>query len=305
VATLLAPAAVRAQVQFPVGFEASAAGLNSTERAQLTSHAQAAGRFWVAELDLSGARSIEVVIGIDDARPTAGGSSVTSAFVANAAGRDIFEQGAAGELRTGTDPNGATADIRIVFNTNYLRNELWFDPAPLERVATVPANRTDAMSVLLHEFGHALAYNGFANLADGQPPATFWSTFDRWMIPGPPLPVRFSGPRAVASFGSNPELTTNNIFHWGNAVQRMPAAASATTWVFEQGRPRPQPPLDEPVSVDRVDPTTALRLPQALLDELMNGVVFIRGSRYAISPLDRAALADAGLPVALFRNGFE
>lgn len=298
-----------AQVQFPVAFEASAGGLTTTERAQLASHVAASGQLWMRELAIDGPRSIEVTIGIDDARPTANGGSVTSAFVGVAGGRDLFEQGAAAELRGGADPNGAAADIRITFNTTYLRNELWFDPAPTLRTATVPPDRTDAMSVLLHEFGHALAYNGFANQANGVPQPTFWSTFDRWMIPGPPTPVRFAGPRAAATHGSNPDLTLNNIFHWGNvALQGLrPVQPPATTPPirFVDGRPQPPAIEHEPVSIDASALAAAMLRPDALADELMNGLFFVRGTRYAISSLDRATLADAGLPMALFRDGFE
>lgn len=298
-----------AQVQFPVSFEASAVGVTASERAQLASHVAAAGQLWVRELAIEGPRSIEVAIGIDDTRQTANGGSVTSVFVGVAGGRDLFEQGAAAELRSGADPNGAAADIRITLNTTYLRNELWFDPAPALRTATVPPDRTDAMSVLLHEFGHALAYNGFANPANGVPQPTFWSTFDRWMIPGPPTPVRFAGPRASAAHGSNPDLTINNIFHWGNtALQGLrPAQAPATTAPirFVDGRPQPPAFEHEPVSIDASALAASMLRADALADELMNGLFFVRGTRYAISNLDRATLADAGLPMALFRDGFE
>ena len=303
------PREALAQVQFPVAFEASASVLTATERAQLSSHVAAAGQLWVQELAIEGPRSIEVVIGIDDSRPTANGGSVTSAFVGVAGGRDLFEQGAAAELRSGADPNGAAADVRIAFNTTYLRNELWFDPAPALRTATVPPDRTDAMSVLLHEFGHALAYNGFANQANGVPQPTFWSTFDRWMIPGPPTPVRFAGPRAAASHGSNPDLTLNNIFHWGNmalqGLRPVPAPASTAPIRFVDGRPQPPAFEHEPMSIDAAALAAAMLRPDVLADELMNGLYFVRGTRYAISNLDRATLADAGLPMALFRDGFE
>jgi hypothetical protein len=35
-----------------------------------------------------------------------------------------------------------------------------------------------------------------------------------------------------------------------------------------------------------------------LLDDLMNGVSFRRGSRYDVSPLDLAILSDMGVPMA-------
>src|SRR3954462_11318634 len=81
-------------------------------------------------------------------------------FVRNDGTRDIFEQGAAFEVRTGTDPNGANPDIRIRIGTACLTNQLWFDPHPETRTDPIPANHIDALSVFIHEFGHAFAAIG-------------------------------------------------------------------------------------------------------------------------------------------------
>ncbi len=316
VAFLLAPVAwiicispAAAQVTYPVNFAASASVLSIGERAQLTSHFQEAGRRWAAEIEIAGPRSIEIEIGVDNAIPRINGRSETSFFVGVSGGRDTFEQGAARELRAGIDPNGATRDVVVNVNATYLRTEMWFDPNPIARIDPVPVDRTDAMSLALHELGHALAYNGFAS-GTGVPPATFWSTYDRWIIPGsPPL---FDGPRVVPSWGSRPDLTTNNYTHWGNPVMQAQASAKAATPVlWRDGAPVPQAHCDGPASIN-APPSGAAAIHQlqggTLIDELMNGVVFIRGSRYDISNLDRALLSDAGLPLDLngvFGNGFE
>jgi hypothetical protein len=306
---ILCATAASAQVQFPVSFDASAAALNETERAYVTSHMQAAGGRWVEWLDLDGARSIEIEVALDAAVPYASGISLTTALVTNEAGRDVFEQGAAHELRTGVDPNGPQPDARVVFNLGYLRNELWFDPDPVGRWAPVPSDRTDAMSTALHELGHVLAYNGWADGA-GVPPATYWSTFDRWMLAG--TPTTFDGPQVVQIWGSRPELTTGNIHHWANGPvptlkrHRVPAPER-----WQDGVPLPAFACDGPVPADAPAAHDAVHakgnLPPGLVYELMNGVVFYRGSRYDVSPLDRAAIADAGLPVKpiVFADGFE
>jgi hypothetical protein len=305
--------AAQAQATFPVSFAASAAGLSANERAQLTSHFQAAGQRWTSLLGITAARSIEVQVEVDNSIPRFGGASFTSVFVGVEQGRDTFEQGAAAELRTGVDPNGATPDVRIIVSEPYLRNELWFDPDPQARLAAVPEDRTDAMSVAIHELGHALGYNGFANGA-GEPPAEFWSTFDRWMQPG--SPTLFNGPVVLQVWGSAPDLTTNNIFHWSNQPippgpsGALPLNPPAVQW--EHGVPRPQIVCAGPASLD-APPSMAGTLgtpPPGLLSELMNGVVFFRGYRYDISALDLALMADVGLPplgdaARIFRNGFE
>lgn len=293
----------QAQVAFPVSFDSSANPLTAGERAAVISHTQAAGRRWAEALGVSGPLSIEVEIGLADIA-TANGASLSSAFVGIISGRDTFEQGMAGELRTGIDPNGASADVRFNFSLSYLRNELWFDPDPLARSLPVPIDRTDAQSVFLHEFGHAIAYNGWAN-GQGVPPAGFWSLFDRWMQPG--SPTRFLGPTVVAEWGSAPELTTNNINHWGNGKPRASAAPKSQPVQWRHGAPVPHFHCDHLVPMDR--PTGSHKGAQgsSLIDQLMNGVVFYRGTRYTISSLDQAVLVDVGLlsQPRLFGNGFE
>lgn len=309
---LLQTNAVMAQVAFPVTFADSAATLTISERAQLTSHFQAAGQRWASRLGISANRSIEIQIEVDNTRPRFGGASFTASFVGVIQGRNTFEQGAAFELRTGNDPNGVTPDVRILVSEDYMRNELWFDPDPVARTAPVPENRTDAVSVAIHELGHALSYNGWAN-GSGVPPVDFWSTFDRWMQPA--NPTLFAGPMVFQVWGSRPDLTTNNIFHWGNQPTaiglpaRKAARSNAVRW--ENGVPVPSIICDGPISMDLPRGLNGAKgtPPPGLLSELMNGVVFFRGHHYDISALDLALLSDVGLPPLvgplIFVNGFE
>lgn len=301
---LFAPAACLAQVSVTVTFDASADVLTALERAQLTSHSQAAGQRWGEMLGISQARSIELEIGVADIS-TANGASIGTAFVGVIEGRNTFEQGVAHELRTGVDPNGSELDARFNFGLDYLRNELWFDPDPFSRSAPVPQDRTDAMGILLHEFGHAIAYNGWAD-GQGIPPVDFWSPFDRWMQPGEP--TLFAGPASVAVWGSLPDLTTNNIMHWGNAEARdasAPAKPAAIQW--RNGLPVPPMACGDLLSISQPDSLLKGAPPPGLLSELMNGVVIFRGERYDISALDLGVLEDVGLPNAstIFDSGFE
>lgn len=304
----------RAQVSFAVDFDTSASSLTSTQRSNITGHVQAAGRRWVEEMDIAGARSIEVRIFLDNV-PTANARSTTTAFVGRLENRDTFEQGAAHELRTGTDPNGATHDVEITFGTDYLRDTLWFDPAPLVRTATIPADRVDAMSVVLHELGHAFAYNGWASGANATPMPTYWSNFDSWIAEGSAtvLPV-FGGANAIAAWGSAPDLTRYNVHHWGNpsgmGLRAEPMAKQLPAVLWHAGAPQPHAACDFPVA--HPAPPTGHRHakvePEAtLIDELMNGVVYYLATRYAISDLDRGVLRDLGLASdgRIFSSGFE
>ena len=210
--------------------------------------------------------SIEVQIEFGD-NTTVNGASATSAYVATRDGYNVFEQGMAAEIRTGTDPNGAAPDVVIRFGDAYVRDELWFDPDPSARLAAVPENRTDAYSAILHELGHALGFEGWRDYASGLLPlpagsnGAYRSTWDEQIVVEPDATFFFTGPAAQARYGASVPLTSGNINHLGN---------------------------DAP------------GFGEELLLDLMNGVVFYRGYRYFISTIDVAVMQDIG--VALTRT---
>jgi hypothetical protein len=118
--------------------------------------------------------------------------------------------------------------------------------------------------VFLHELGHAFVFNGFRNPATGLLPN---SPSDPDRIDGSTFDVLetfngthwfFNGPRATELYGGPVPITSGNDFHLGNNS--------------------PAPGSD-------------------LIPDLMNGIVFFRGSRYDISPLDLAIAADTGVSV--------
>jgi PEP-CTERM motif len=220
----------------------------------IDSHVGAALATWGSSL--SGSANVAVRVDISSTTPRATGASVTSGFVRTTGSYTVFEQGLAYELRTGIDPNGAAADVVLTFNPNYLANELWFDPNPTLRSATVASNRTDAMSVFLHEFGHAIGFNGWGDAITGAPPATYRSTWDD-LVSYNGANTFFNGARAVSLYGAPVPITYGNNFHLGN---------------------QPGPGSN-------------------LIPDLMNGVVFNRGTRYNVSGMDLAILSDIGVGV--------
>lgn len=245
------PNAPNAGVTYNVTF-ADPSGPFSSYYPAITAAVQAAGADW--NKYLAGSGSLEVEIAFNNA-PTANGSSVTSGFVRNDGTRDIFEQGAAFEIRTGTDPNGADPDIRIFVGSAYLTDTLWFDPHPGTRTDPIPPNKVDALSVFIHELGHAFVFNGWINGTTGALPATYMSTFDeRTSFDGSNL--FFTGANAQAKYGGPVAITYGNPFHLGNNS--------------------PRPGSD-------------------LIPDLMNGVVYNYQTRYDISPLDLAIAKDAGI----------
>jgi hypothetical protein len=252
-AALLAPS-VHAQITFSIIVEDPAHQLDPYAGA-LRSHLLAAGAAWSDRLEGTAALTIRVRPVSDI--PYSSGYSFTSAYVGTVGGIDVFEQGAANHIRTGVNPSPGDPDIEFVINPAYLGGELWLDSDPVARTAPVPTDRTDAMSVCLHELGHALAYNGWMNGFDGSLPGNYMSTFDRWVV-----------------------LTGGNFFFTGSAARGIYGGAVPVTYgnPCHLGNNPPRPGSD-------------------LLPQLMNGVVFYRGHRYAISELDWGVLTDAGLPV--------
>ncbi len=185
--------------------------LNAPYYSAINSQVGAALTDWGSHLQ--GSADVSVQIEFSSAYPGAAGGSLMAAFVQNAGGYDVFEQGLAYELRTGTDPNDASPDAHIIFNPAYL-STLWFDPDPYSRQGLVPLDRIDAMSVFLHEFGHALGFNGWGS-ATGTLPANYASTWDmNTSYNGTTL--AFYGAMAAALYGGPVPVTSGNNFHIGN-----------------------------------------------------------------------------------------
>lgn len=221
---------------------------------QLTSHVGAAIDRWSSHLVNDASWSVIVTISTSPYRSE--GRSLTSGFVRHNGPLSIFEQGAAYELRTGTDPNGADPDIEIGVHPDYLANTLWFDPDPWQRTVAVEPGKIDAMSIMLHELGHALGFNGWGNAYTGVLPGKDGSTWDE-LTHYHDSQLVFTGTKAMAAYGAPVPITWGNNAHLGN------------------------------LSGPGAD----------LTSDLMNGVSFQSGSRYDISVLDIAMLADMGVQV--------
>jgi hypothetical protein len=221
----------------------------------------AAARAWSDFIDARPCR-IEITFRLDPAASSGRGSgrSAVSARLADQkhAGRLVSEQGWASILRTGIDPNGDKPDIEIVFEPAYFMT-LWWDPRPDLRTDPVPQHKLDAYSVVLHELGHALAFNGWIDPKTGELPGQFISTYDRH--------VKFDGKNF---FFTGPE----SVKLWGRPV---PLARTRNNYHHVCETPTAQ---DAPLKAD-----------------LMNGIVMEYGHRYDISPLDRAILQDCNIPL--------
>jgi hypothetical protein len=242
-----------AAITYPVSF-VDPGNARSGYYAAITANIQAAGATWARYLAGSGSIEVEVEFTTDIARVD--GASFTNAFVHKNGERDVYEQGAAYELRTGTDVNGGgTPDVRIRINPNYLANELWLDPSPTRRTDPIPANHIDGMSLFIHELAHAFVFSGWMDGTTGALPATYMSTFDE-QVKFDGTNFFFIGPNAQAKYGGPVPITYGDPFHVGNSS--------------------PRPGAD-------------------LVNDLMFGPFYSYQQRYDISGLDLAIAKDAGI----------
>jgi hypothetical protein len=237
-------------------------GTWSAYYANITKVIKAAGQEW-GQLFNSTA-SIEITVGFDNTLATAYGRSLTTSYLYHSAdGLDIYEQGVASEINTGIDPNGASPDAQFVIGVkpgaNYLADTLWFDPDPASRTAPIPDGKVDALSVMLHEMGHVIGYNGWRDPNTGQLPASYASTFDQYIYQSG-SDFFFSGAFAHEIYGADPSLAPGQLYHWGSA-------GSA-------------PGTDLP-------------------HQLMNGQSIAAQTRYEISPLDVAVMNDIGMNIEI------
>jgi hypothetical protein len=251
-----------AQVQLQIvhePFPAEFTGLEST----VSSNILTAAEKWIQHIGATNCTTnctIEIAFRIQKSPTQASGRSLHNVPFNNETynGKVVMEEGMAYKLRTGKAPDGQGLDVEIVIDPDYFRT-LWWDPDPQMRTSPVPGDKLDALSVILRELGHALAFNGFINPVTGNVGGAYISTYDRWVASNG-FDFFFGGPAAMRQYGKAIPLATksSNYHHVGDNVP----------------------------NVDAV-----------LKNDLMNGIGLQHGQRYSVSPLDIAILADCGLLV--------
>lgn len=188
-------------------------GRYTSQTALLVKNVEAAWAMWAPYLAPSDA-TIEIDFRlVTDYANRGGGRSVTSVVETVANGDRTAAQGSIYELRTGNDPNGATADIEVFFDVDFLAQ--WYFIDPLDGTPT-PSGKNNLVDVIAHELGHALGFNGFSNVTTFAL-GNYASRFDRLIEVKNGLPY-FVGEKAVALYGGAVPLTPGNVFHVGNTT---------------------------------------------------------------------------------------
>jgi hypothetical protein len=238
---------------------------------------------------------ISVKVEASRAVSRAGGTPTTGAMIGRQGTLAVWEPGPLTRMRTGLNPGAPAvdADLKISLNVPYLGTNYWLDPDP-GTGQPVPPGRTDVVSIVLHELGHALGIAGYRSQRPesyGQFSGGSMTAFDALtsfvggqpVVEGAPNRLVFTGSAAMAlfggavplaSFGYMDFLYSQNHYHLGH---------------FSISDTGPDSWRSHCLS------TTSDPLARALMTTCP---VPVDGRRLQITAMDLAILADLGYPLA-------
>ena len=211
-------------------------------------------------LVFKGTLDINVVVEATSTGRFSGGGDIVGAGVKN--GMELYEASLVAEARTGIDPNPGKADLvmNIDPTSAYLAG-LWWDPNIGTSLAgTVPANKTDGFTVVMHELMHGMGFIGWRDISSGALPGNYESAWDQWVTVSDGKAF-FNGPATVALLGEPVEVRlggSQGAYHLGAGAN---PAASTQPW---------------------------------LESSIFNSYYFMLGERYLPGMLELAMLQDVG-----------
>lgn len=163
---------------------------------------------------VKGLGSIDVEIRFDGTIATVNAASSANQSLGNVTAANgntyqLLRDSVPTEWQTGIDVNGSAGDATINIGTTNLDKFYWFDPT-LSTVNDIPANKTDAFRVILHELLHCMGFNGW--VANSQPGATniVCSPYDQYFVVSGGRSY-FTGPAAVQAFGGPVPVTGSHL----------------------------------------------------------------------------------------------
>ena len=262
----------------------------------LTTNLKAALDAW--GVYLSGSGTVDIKLGITNTAAAGelgeGGSEIAVSVGADGA-RTVYESGAANELVSGTDANGATDDGSIDLSSTAL-SQIYFSATPA--TDTAQRGKYDGLSILEHEIGHILGIDGFRD-DSGALPTDSESTWDQLVVVNGRT-ATFTGAHATAVYGAAVPLTTTYdsgeaYYHFANSTRDQASSDLMTGTGLPTASVRTISPLDVATMADIGTPlssTGALDLGAAILLRLKSFGDFSAATAAAVSVL--SVQVDAG-----------
>jgi len=209
-----------------------------------------------------------------------GTASLGRSLYKNSQGQEVWEAGPLTRIRTGRNPGEMIYgyDILLGFDASFVENYYWFDPQPELRVAPVPSNKGDFLSVALHELGHGFGMAGFRDFLTGEIQGNIATQMDDLSyFGGNGMPIAPNGERNPMYFGGE-----------------------TAAWVFGSQLPLTHKPLGDRLYGQNYYHLSACdaAAEDGLECALMNGCAIPAGERLNITPFDLAVYADMGYPLA-------
>jgi hypothetical protein len=211
-------------------------------------------------LVFKGTIDINVVVESTSTGRFSGGGDIV--FAGSSKGIELYESSLAAQARSGSDPNPGKADLvmNIDPNSSYLAG-LWWDPQIATSLAgTVPMNKTDGFTVVMHELMHGMGFIGWRDIHTGALPGNYQSAWDQWISISDGKAF-FNGPATLALLGEPVEVRlgdSQGAYHLGGGASPV---ASTQPW---------------------------------LESSVFNSYYFMLGERYLPGALELAMLSDVG-----------
>lgn len=180
-------------------------GALGSDRQLFLDNLDAAVQDWAKWVSSKGELWIEVEV---DANNVRFGAKSNSQIFSKHDIYDIYELSGPYKMRTGKSVDENLADILIVINPQFMRDELFMDPNPKTRTTPVPSGKRDLVGILAHELGHGFGIHGFRMKDTGWVSSTDnrITTFDTFIRFFSDEPV-FCGRAVILVYGNCAPLT--------------------------------------------------------------------------------------------------
>ncbi|MEX0297935.1 MAG: hypothetical protein AB3N28_02610, partial [Kordiimonas sp.] len=248
-------------------------GLSSEQLDLLERSALVAANLWGQYIDAPKVTlDFEFNLGWTDTERASGRAFEFMFLETNANNQHIFNLNTTTKLNGEADFTGNNADFWIALNPISLSQVYAIDSEPETRTGEIPLGRTDITSILLHEIGHALGFDG--------------------MHINESIETVFTKEN-LTQFESLLEQKADGIYFTGQAAQKL--AGRPIELAIEPDNSHGSHLGNLPVQFSNQTPAPGFGSDLGAM--VMHGLFMVFNVRYHVTALDIAILEDLGVPI--------